>query len=189
MAIVKELLAPNSLVEREEGVASEILLASMDAGRDNSQKLPLEVLANGKAFMRGQDADVVNFACLHKDSIAVWILIGYVSDITIERCIFVFRVPYCAAVVQIVGEENSDVSVEGNVISAAPCTSPAENLLVRTPSCFRMDGSPIFRTLASVWLPRDGKRFVDREETDVAPFQKHRFDDFLVGCVGLRNRC
>ena len=82
----------------------EILLAPMNASRDNPQELPVEILSYRKALVRGQDANLANFTRLQEDGFAVGICIGRVPNVAVERRIFVFGVPHSATVIEVVGE-------------------------------------------------------------------------------------
>lgn len=196
-----------NLVEWHQRIASEVLLAPVDTRRDDPQKLPVEVLLYRQALVGSQNADLVDFTGFQEDRAVVWVIRRNVSDVAIERRVLVFGVPHGATVVEIVGEQNPDITVEGNTVSrlglgfwtrawawawsryapSSTTTSPAVDL-TRDYSHFRMQCATILCALPAMRGPRDGDRFVDRQEADVALLQKHRIHDVLVSRVDVGNR-
>ena len=188
-----------SLVERHLRIASEVLLAPVDSRRHDPEKLPVEISLHRQALVRSQNADLVDFAGLQEDRAAEWIVSRRVSDVAIKRRVFVFGVPHSAAVVKVVGEQNPDITVESDAVSwlrfwtwtrawSAPSSAAPTVDLTRNLSHFCMQCAAIFRALPTMWNSCDGERFVDRQETDVALFQKHRIHDVPVRRVDVGNR-
>jgi hypothetical protein len=64
--------------------------------------------------MRRKDADLVNFASLEEDCVAVWILLGHVADIPVERSVFVFGPPNSTTVVEVVGQKDPNARIESD---------------------------------------------------------------------------
>ncbi len=92
------------LIQLQERILSEILLAAVDSSRQDPQKLSVEILLDRKAFVGGENTDFVQFTSFQEDGSAIRIVIRRIPDISICRRVFVFRVPHGATVIQIIGE-------------------------------------------------------------------------------------
>ena len=195
------------LVERHQRVASEVLLAPVDSRRDDPEKLPVEISLHRQALVRSQNADLVDFAGFQEGRVVEWIISRHVSNVAVKRCVLVFDVPHGATVVEVVGEHDSDITVESDAVSwlrlrfwlwgwtrawawyAPPSASSAPTIdLTRNLSHFCMQCAAIFCALPTMWNSCDGDRLINRQEADVAFFQKHRIHDVLVRRVDVGNR-
>ena len=172
--------------KRDEGIYREVVLAAVDSRGDDTKELAVEVGLDGNAFVRGEDADLVDLACLHQDGGIVRIAVGNMADVAIARRVLVLGIPDRAAAVEVVGEKDLRFAVKRHapVSAPAPLKCPVNDAF----SGLGVQCTPVSGAVPAMRRSLDCKGLVDRQEADVAFLHEYRFDDFAIGGVDFGNR-
>lgn len=157
----------------------------MHTAAHDPQELPVRVLRDGQALVGGQDADASVFASSHQVGLLEGVLLGLVSDVTVDGSVVVDRIPDGTAAVQVVGQQDLGVGVERHVDRTTP--APLVDAAVGHLASLSVQGPTELGAGTTLGSALGDEGLVDGQEARCAFLEEVLGDDVPVGGVLVRH--